>query len=131
MIIGYRFTRQEIADKIKSCCKKTKDGIYWIPKITPFISLPGLNEDNKYYYERQEFARKLYFTDFDFLYFLAEKPLNNYIYAIMKKIDSSFLDNNYDTIGLELKQKVSHYDFTLEELLNNYINLRYAAFAHI
>lgn len=130
MIIGYRFTRQEIVDKIKSTCKKTKDGIYWMPKITPFISLPGLNEDKEYCYPREDFAKKIYFTDFDFLYFLTTKALNNHIYAIMRKIDASFLSNNYDTIGLELKQKVVPYDFTLEELLNNYINLRYAVFAY-
>lgn len=130
MISGYRFTRQELVDKIKACCKKTKDNIYWIPKITPFISLKGLNEDRKYFYNRDEFSKKIYFTDYDFLYFLTEKPLNRHIYAVMKKIDDAFLNNNYDTIGLELKQKVLPFDFTLEELLNNYINIRYAVFAH-
>ena len=131
MINGYRFTRQELVDKIKKYCKKTKDNIYWITKITTFISLKGLDEDKKYYYPRDDFKDKVYFTTLDFIYFLAEKPINEHVFSLMKKIDQSFLTINYDTIGLELKQKVTPYDFTLEELLDNYINLKYAIFIHI
>ena len=46
----------------------------------------------------------------------------------MKAIDRNFLNNNYDTFNLKLKDTVKPYLFNLEELLDNYINIRYAVF---
>ena len=51
-----------------------------------------------------------------------------FCYDIMKEIDKKFIENNYDTFGLKLKNKVKPYDFSVEELLDSYIYMRYALF---
>ena len=74
------------------------------------------------------FFNKVYFTQLDFDYFLTTERKNNYIYDTMREIDRKFMENNYDTFGLKLKQKVKPYDFNVEELLNNYIFMSYSLF---
>jgi AAA15 family ATPase/GTPase len=88
----------------------------------------GLCDDKDYYYEREGFLDKVYFTKIDFDYFLSTERKNNYFYDMMKEIDKKFIENNYDTFGLKLKNKVKPYDFTVEELLNSYIYMRYASY---
>lgn len=128
MILGYKFSREEIVNMIKEKCEKTKDDIYWTPNISVFLLQRGLSEDKKYYYPREDFYTKVYYTQLDFDFFLATKPINNYIHSMMQKIDESFNNNNYDTFGLKLKHKVKPYDFNVEELLNNYIYIKYNLF---
>lgn len=127
MIKGYRFSRKEIVDMIKKC-EKTKKGIYWTPNISPYLSAEGLTEDKRYYYKREAFSNKVYFTEEDIKYFLATKELDNYIFNLMRKIDQNFIENNYDTFNLRLKNKVVPYDFTVAELLNSFIGIKYAIF---
>ena len=128
MIKGFKFSREEIVKMIKERCERTKDGIYWTPGIYIYLSGKGLCEDEKYYYKREDFYNKVYFTKIDFEYFLAKDVKNNRIYDMMKAIDEKFIENNYDTLGLKLKQKVKPYDFKLYELLDNYIYTKYSLF---
>lgn len=128
MIDGFRFSRQEIVKLIQEKCERTKDGIYWTPNISAYLSTRGFSEDIDYYYPREDFLDKVYFTKTDFDYFLSKERKNNYIYENMRAIDKKFIENNYDTFGLKLKQKVKPYDFNVEELLNNYIFMRYSLF---
>lgn len=128
MIEGFKFSREEIVKMIKEKCERTKDGIYWTPNISAYLSTKGFTEDKDYYYPREDFFNKVYFTKLDFDYFLAIGRKNNYIYDLMHEIDKKFLETNYDTFGLKLKQKVKPYDFNVEELLNNYIFMRYSLF---
>jgi len=128
MIEGFRFSREEIVKMIKEKCERTKDGIYWTPSIYIYLSGKGLCEDKKYCYKREDFYNKVYFTKIDFEYFLAEDVKNNYVYDMMKEIDEKFVENNYDTLGLKLKQKVKPYDFKVYELLDNYIYAKYSLF---
>ena len=128
MIQGFKFSREEIVKLIKERCERTTDGIYWTPDIAAYLSTKGFTEDKDYYYPREDFLSKVYFTKLDFDYFLATERKNNYIYDLMREIDNKFLENNYDTFGLKLKQKVKPYDFNVEELLNNYIFMRYNLF---
>lgn len=127
MINGYRFSREEIVKLIQEKCERTRDGIYWTPNISAYLCSKGLCED-KYYYQREDFLNKVYFTPLDFEYFLTTDKKNNYIYDTMKAIDKNFINNNYDTFNLKLKNTVKPYLFNLEELLDNYINIRYAVF---
>jgi hypothetical protein len=127
MINGYKFTREEIVILIQEKCERTGDGIYWTPSVSAYLCSKGLCED-KYCYPREDFLGKVYFTPLDFEYFLTKDRKNNYIYDTMKAIDRNFLNNNYDTFNLKLKDTVKPYLFNLEELLDNYINIRYAVF---
>lgn len=128
MIEGFRYSRQEIYEIIKTKCEKTKEGIYWTPHIAVYLVNKGLVTDSEYKYKRDGFFNKLYFTETDLTFFLAKESLNDYNYMLMKRIDQSFLDNNYDTMNLKLRNKVKPYDFTVEELLNSFIFLKYAVF---
>ena len=78
--------------------------------------------------KREGFNNKVYFTEEDIKYFLATKELDNYIFNLMRKIDQKFMENNYDTFNLSLKNKVKPYDFTVAELLNSFIGIKYAIF---
>lgn len=128
MINGFKFSREEIVKMIKEKCERTKEGIYWTPDISAYLSAKGFSEDNDYHYPREDFFNKVYFTNLDFDYFLTTERKNNYIYDTMREIDRKFMENNYDTFGLKLKNKVKPYDFNVEELLNNYIFMRYSLF---
>lgn len=128
MINGFKFSREEIVKMIEEKCEKTKDGIYWTPTISAYLSVRGLSEDKKYYYKREDFLDKVYFTSMDFQYFLSKKKLDTYTFNMMKEIDKKFICNNYDTFGLKIKKKVKPYDFTVEELLDTYVFMRYALF---
>ena len=128
MINGFKFSREEIVKMIKEKCERTKEGIYWTPDISAYLSAKGFSEDTDYHYPREDFFNKVYFTMLDFDYFLTTERKNNYIYDTMREIDRKFMENNYDTFGLKLKNKVKPYDFNVEELLNNYIFMRYSLF---
>lgn len=128
MINGFKFSREEIVKMIKEKCERTKEGIYWTPDISAYLSTKGFSEDKDYNYPREDFFNKVYFTKLDFDYFLTTERKNNYIYDTMREIDRKFMENNYDTFGLKLKNKVKPYDFNVEELLNNYIFMRYNLF---
>ena len=128
MIDGFKYSREEIVKMIKEKCERTKEGVYWTPNISAYLATKGLCDDKDYYYEREGFLNKVYFTKIDFEYFLSNERKNNYYYDTMKEIDKKFIENNYDTFGLKLKNKVKPYDFTVEELLNSYIYMRYASF---
>ena len=128
MINGFKFSREEIVKMIKEKCERTKEGIYWTPDISAYLSTKGFSEDKDYHYPREDFFNKVYFTKLDFDYFLTTERKNNYIYDTMREIDRKFMENNYDTFGLKLKNKVKPYDFNVEELLNNYIFMRYSLF---
>ena len=128
MINGFRYTREEIITIIKTKCEKTKEGIYWTPNIVIFLAAKGLETEKQYVYKREDFFNKLYFTKTDLKYFLAKEEFNNYEYNMMKRIDKSFLDNNFDTFNLKLRNKVKPYDFNVGELLNSFIYLKYASF---
>lgn len=128
MIEGFRYSREEIIKMIQEKCERTKDGIYWTPNISAYLSARGFSEDKDYYYKRADFFNKVYFTSLDFEYFLSDTRKNNYVYETMRNIDGKFLENNSDTFGLKLRNKVANFDFNVEELLDNYINIRYAIF---
>lgn len=128
MINGFKFTREEIVKMIEEKCEKTRDGIYWTPNIAAYLTIRGLTDDKKYYYKREDFFNKVYFTKIDFTYFLSTKKLDAYTFNMMKEIDKKFICNNYDTFGLTLKKKVKPYDFNVEELLDTYVFMRYALF---
>lgn len=128
MILGYKYNREEIVKMIQEKCEKTKDGIYWTPNIAVYIFARGLVDDRKYAYDRNDFVEKVYFTPIDIDYFLAKRKKNDFTYRDLKKIDKKFMENNYDTFGLKLKNKVRPYDFNVEELLNNYIYIKYKMF---
>lgn len=128
MIEGFKYSREEVVKMIQEKCERTRDGNYWTPGISAYISARGFNEDKDYHYKRDDFFSKVYFTPKDFDYFLAKTRKNNYVYETMRNIDKKFMENNYDTLGLRLKDKVKPYDFNVQELLDNYINMRYAVF---
>lgn len=128
MIEGFKYSREEIVKMIQEKCERTRDGIYWTPNISAYLTTRGFSEDNNYHYKRDDFFNKVYFTPLDFEYFLTETRKNNYIYETMRNLDKKFLENNYDTFGLKLHDKVKPFDFNVEELLDNYINIRYAIF---
>ena len=115
MIDGFKFSRPEIVKMIQERCERTKDGIYWTPNISAYVSARGFSDDKDYHYPREDFFNKVYFTKLDFDYFLTTERKNNYIYENMREIDRKFLENNYDTFGLKLKNKVKPYDFKLED----------------
>lgn len=128
MILGYKYNREEIVKMIQEKCERTKDGIYWTPNIVVYLIMKGLADDSKYAYDREDFFEKVYFTQTDFDYFLAKRKKNDLRYKDMKKIDKAFINNNYDTFNLKLKDRVRPYDFNVEELLNNFIYIKYKMF---
>lgn len=121
MLYAYKLSREEIKDFIIKNSEKTKDNIYWCPKAIPIILESGLKRDLNYYYPRSIFKNKVFFTPIDFEYFLARKKINNDYAARVIEISEEFLKNNSDTLKLKLKDKVYPYDFSVEELLNNFI----------
>ena len=125
MIIEYEYCREQIAENILCDGKKTNDGFYWYPSFIYENSLEGNCKDYEFYYPREMFKFKLYFSEDDIKAYLSKKKIDNFDIDFMFRKSIQFYDNNkelkkYKNINI----KLPGVEFTLNELIDcfEYLN---------
>ena len=77
MLTYYNLSRVELVKLIKSS-NKTFDGNYWFPRFLELNFEKGKQSDSDYYYDREYFKYKMYFTRKDIEIFLSKKRNNKF-----------------------------------------------------
>lgn len=117
MINHYKLSREDIVKLIKSE-ETTKDGHYWYPYFDDLNEIKGQKEDN-YYYPREMFKHKLYFTNEDIELYLAKKKMNINMDVKYRK-GIRFYDINKELKNLKLNDVVPPNQFSISELIDAY-----------
>ena len=113
----YENSREENVKYIKKC-EKTKEGYYWCPDfLNKNLNEGGLNDDEKYFYDRDLFKYKMYFSEEEINVYLSEKMCEFDIDQMYRKA-CLFHETNKELKKNKIKDKVGNYLFTLEELID-------------
>ena len=117
MLQNFKYKREEIIELLKKESEKTQEGYYWFPKFIEMnMDENGLNDDDKYFYDRDLFKYKMYFNDKEIEAYLSEKVCFINIDDMQKK-SFLFYETNYELKEHKLKNKVKNYLFNIEELI--------------
>lgn len=117
MLQNYKYTREEIIETIKKKNEKTKEGYYWCPYFIEMnMDENGLNCDDKYFYDRDVFKYKMYFSEKEMEAYISEKVCFVNIDDMYRK-SCLFHETNYELKDHKLKDKVKNYLFNVEELI--------------
>lgn len=120
MINEYKLSREKIVDMIKSNNNRTHDGFYWYPKFILENLIQGNEKDYEYYYPRDFFKYKMYFSNNDIDAYLSKKKLMFNIDSMYRK-SFDFFDKNKDLINIDnIKKNIPSVDFTIENLIDCY-----------
>lgn len=125
MINGFKFSREDITRYMEEYCEKTPDNVYWCPILNEMIRETGLIDDKDYYYRREYFFDCMYYDDKLIQYFLAKNKLDNNEFDMLISIARRFKEQNEDILEKKLENYVKPNNFTVEELIDNYININY------
>lgn len=117
MINHYKFSREDIVKIIKTK-DKTEDGHYWFPDFDDFNELKG-NKEDSYYYSRDMFKHKMYFTDEDIQLYTAKKKKNTDIDFKYRKA-VRFYEINKELKSFNVNDIVPPNKFTVAELIDAY-----------
>lgn len=117
MINYFKFDRNEIINIIKKK-KRTKDGHYWCPEFMQMNELKG-NKEDEYYYARELFRYKMYFTEKDIDLYLAKKKKNANMDIKYRKA-LRFYDTNKELTKFKVDDIVPPNAFTVSELVDAY-----------
>lgn len=118
MLLLYKFTREDIVKKIKSYDKQTNDGHYWFPIFDEVNEERGITTDD-YYYPREMFKNKLYFTEDDIKLYLAKRKQRVNMDLKYRKA-LRFYDINKELKLYHVNDKVPPNEFTVGELIDAY-----------
>ena len=119
MILYYCLSRKEIINIIKRK-DKTSDGYYYFPDFNILNELKGNIVDVNYYYNRNIFKNKVYFTDYDINLYLSEKKIEDFDYDEYRAIYDKFYDIFKEFKILNLKDKIPNEENTIENLIDTY-----------
>lgn len=125
MIIEYEYCREQIVENILCDGKKTNDGFYWYPNFSYENLLEGNCKDYEFYYPREMFKFKLYFSKSEIEAYLAKNKINNFDIDFMFRKSIQFYDNNKNLIEYKnINKKLPNVEFTLNELIDcfEYLN---------
>lgn len=116
MLRTYLLSRTEITSIIKGC-PKTKNGFYWCPRFLELVFLNGPVIEDDYFYDRELFINKLYFSNEDLKAFNSKKGLNFDI-QFMKLKSNRFYEINGNLRTLQIKDKIYKELYTLEDVID-------------
>lgn len=111
----YKYSREEIVKIVKQC-KKTKDGYYWCPKFR-FLNLDVGNNKDDYYYNREMFRFKMYFSDNELNVYLSKDRLD-YNFLDFYRKSCRFYETNKNIDSLDIDDYVIGKKFKLGELID-------------
>lgn len=121
MINEYKFSRKKLVELIKNNNKITHDGFYWYPNFILENVIPGNEKDYEYYYPREFFKYKMYFSTNDLEAYLALEKISDYNADGMYRKSFDFYDKNKDLCNIKnIKKKIPDVDFTIENLIDCY-----------
>lgn len=124
MIHEYYYTREQIVENIINDGKITNDGYYWYPNFININLKEGNEKDYEYYYPRELFKYKLYFSRYELKIYLSKIKLDYDIDDMYRK-SIKFYENNISLININnINKKLPNVDFTLNELIDcfEYLN---------
>lgn len=113
----FRYTRQKLM-KIINKCRISSEGVYWCPFLIDLIELEGEISDDEYFYPREIFYKKMYFSEEDLEIFLSKTEKKLEINEYMHK-NLNFYYTNQDILNLEIYDKINNL-YTISELLDMY-----------
>lgn len=111
----YRHSREEIVKTIRNC-EKTKDGFYWCPKFR-ILNLDVGNIKDDYYYKRELFEYKMYFSEKEIGVYLSKERLD-YSFLDLYKKSQRFYENNKNIQSLNINDYVFKNKFKVGELID-------------
>lgn len=117
MIKYFKFDREEIINNIKKT-KKTNDGHYWYPKFLEMNEQQG-DKDDDYYYSRDLFRYKMYFTDKDIDLYLSKKRKNINMDIKYRKA-LRFYETNKELKNFNVDDIVPPNSFSIGDLVDAY-----------
>ena len=116
MIKYYKYKRYEIVEKIKKE-KKTPDGYYWCPFFLEInLDDNGLNFDDEYFYDRELFKYKMYFSEIELDVYLS-KNMCMFDVDDMYRKSCLFHESNKSLVNHKLTEKVDNYLCNVMELI--------------
>lgn len=116
MLNNYKFTRENIVKQITSFDEATQDGHYWFPLFDEINEEKGENLDD-YFYPREMFKHKMYFTKEDIrLYLSKRKERINMDVKYRKAL--RFYETNKELKRFNVKDIVPPNEFTVGELID-------------
>ena len=118
MINHYKLDRNDIINLIKNN-QKTRDGNYWYPYFDEINEEKGKKNDCDYYYPREMFKHKMYFTDEDVELYLSKEKKDINMDAKYRK-SLQFYETNKELKSLNISDLVLPNEFTVEELIDSY-----------
>lgn len=118
MINLYKFNRNDIINLIKAQ-KKTNDGHYWYPNFDDINEMKGNENDDEYYYARELFKHKMYFTVADIEIYLSKKKMKVNIDVKYRKA-LRFYEINKELKKFKIDDIVPPNEFTVAELIDSY-----------
>ena len=104
MIGYYKYTREEIINKIRRC-PRTKDGYYVCRKFKQWNQMLGEKLEKKKLYTRECFQNKICFDEIDIKRYYAEGDFDEGI-ANMVRRDEFIYDIVHKDLNLPLNKKI-------------------------
>lgn len=111
----YRYSREEIVEIIKKC-DKTKDGFYWCPKFR-ILNIDEGDKKDDYYYNRELFRFKLYFSDDEINLYLSKDRLD-YNFLDFYRKSTRFYETNKNIVSLNINDYIAKKKFKVGELID-------------
>ena len=126
-MISYKYTRSEFTKLIRKC-PKINSYTYWIVSIQDCLFKYDINEsydENKYFYKRNNFANKYFFTIDDIMVFNSIDEIQGLDIKQYNKLNDEFYLANKDLIFdiLPLNHRWYNNNFTKKEALSAYLAL--------
>lgn len=117
MLNYYNLSRTELVKLIKSS-NRTLDGNYWFPRFLELNLEKGKQNDTGYYYEREYFKYKMYFTRNDIKTFLSKKKVRKFDIDELYRKSCMFYDTNKELFTLDINDFIPGRDYKLCELID-------------
>lgn len=116
MLGSYKYTREEIIIKIKSC-PTTADGFFICKKFNEWNNARGDKVDKGYYFNRLEFSNKICFNIAEIEVYI-EKENIGFNIDNMHKRDDFLYGVIKEDLNKNLNDVIENQEFTLSELID-------------
>lgn len=117
--MSYKYSRYTLFRMIKAC-QKTEDGHYWTAFMPDLLLVEGRVKDSEYFYSREMFAKKMYFTERDVDIFMSKEALD-VDELEFAQVSEKFFETNKDIGNLDVTMKLYQESFTVGELIDCFV----------
>lgn len=117
--MSFKYSRTTLS-KIIRHSNQTKDEFYWCPFIHTILLEPGSCQDNDYFYNRDLFEKKLYFTEYDLQLLMEKEEIQGFDQIYYKQKSEKFFNTNEELVNLEVYDRVPKNVFTVGELIDTF-----------